>query len=189
MAFIIHLFVATLCLIHLSVGEPECRTLNSVKHSEEDLETNVQVGGHIWQHIGGLTKKPKGAKDKDTQAGKSMFKSEQAFQAAWAKMEKLKTGTFATCPSTGGGSEGKYRRDTVPAKDIGVNEVYLCTAIDKITKLCTTHKTESMEGRDVVFDYMWKSNAWIIRTAWPKLFNVEDEDYVPEKFMDNKSEL
>ena len=69
MAVIIH-FAAALCLIHLSTGQ-ECRNVASVINSAKDLQTNVNAGGHIWQHIDKLGTKPIGAATNDTQNGKN----------------------------------------------------------------------------------------------------------------------
>ena len=171
MAFIVHLLVATLCLIHLSAGE-ECRNAATVIESGKDLETNVKAGGHVWQHIGGLTKKPKDAESKDTQSGKSMFLNEQAFHQALANLRNLKAGNFASCPSTGKGKEGQYRRDERLASDIGVDKVLQCLEINA-DKLCTKTKEIDMKGKNIVFDYQWKHGKWVIRTAWPRLFGLK----------------
>ena len=169
MAFIVYLLTA-LWLAQLCTGDTECRAVNGVIDSAKDLATNVKDGGHIWQHIYGIGQKPVGFDAKDTQSGKSLFKNEQAFDTTWANMLKL-GGNFVTCPDKGGKGNDRFKRDTILAKDLGVAEVFLCTAIDA-NKLCTTTQTKSMVGKNIVFDYMWKGGKWILRTAWPDLFGI-----------------
>ena len=45
----------------------QCNRTPSVRYSVNDLNANTREGGHVWQHIAGLTSKPKGATPKDTQ--------------------------------------------------------------------------------------------------------------------------
>ena len=53
-----------------AVTAVECRRVPSVHNSIRDVNTNTQLGGHVWQHIYGFTARPHGAHHGDRQAGK-----------------------------------------------------------------------------------------------------------------------
>ena len=163
MAFIIH-FVSALCLLHLSTGQnPECRTLLSVIDSTSGPSHNVAVGGHIWQHIFGLSAKPAGADVNDTQNGKTLFKSGPEFKNAYAAFRGL-GGTYQQCPGGGGG----IRADHVHANTIGINQAGLCNGVDP-QKLCNFVAPYTMTvNHYVTFCYKYVNWQWIMRTAYPR---------------------
>ena len=165
MAFTIHL-LATLCLIQLSTAQ-ECRNVASVINSARDPQTNVNAGGHIWQHINGLSAKPVGAASSDTQLGKTLFNSETDFTNAYTAARGLTTGTFMTCPTSGASGT---RADAILASSIGVSTARLCTSVND-QRLCNASTSYSTMGRNVIFCYKYVSSQWIMRTAYPK-FNA-----------------
>jgi hypothetical protein len=61
----------------------ECRRIPSVRYSINDLNYNTYVGGHVWQHIAGLTARPQYAYYHNTQRYKSLFNSWRDFKRAW----------------------------------------------------------------------------------------------------------
>ena len=168
MAFIIPLLTATLCLIHLSAAE-DCRLTASVLNSAKDLQTNVDLGGHLWQHIAGVKARPKGADASDTQNGKFMFPSESAFDQVLANLGKLTSGSFQSCPSDHKKSLGKMKTDKVLASDLGVQTVVQCSKIDA-NKVCTETKDVDMTGKYIEFYYLWKNSNWVLRTAFPRYY-------------------
>ena len=171
MALIIHLLAATLCLIHLSTGD-ECRLTKSVYESVASLQYNVYRGGHVWKHIPFLKEKPKGAKETENQNGESMFESEAAFYTAFGNLMISDVYNFAQCPNNGG--DKTSRRDVVRGPDIGVDKVYHCRGInDKglCSNLVDADNLWNRLGKLIVFDYNWIRGRWVLRTAWPNLFN------------------
>ena len=170
MALIIRLLAATLCIIHLSVAE-ECRKTASVLFSAKDLDTNVNEGGHLWQHIAGLKETPKSADKKATQSGKLMFPSKAEFDEVLKRLGKLEGVNFASCPSNHKKKDGKKRMDKVLASKLGVKTVVQCIKVDKITKVCTNTKDVDMTGKYIEFYYLWKKRKWVLLTAFPRIFS------------------
>ena len=136
----------------------QCNRTPSVRYSINDLNANTREGGHVWQHIAGLTSKPKGATPKDTQDKKSLFNSWSAFKKAWystfrnrqnTQMCESQSGTIADCfdtrPIMGGGKT--------------------CTQVDK-NKLCI--KSKPLNIRSYIFVYKKIKGEWIMRTAYPR---------------------
>ena len=172
MAFIFPLLTATLCLIHLSAAE-DCRLTASVIDSAADLKTNVEKGGHLWQHIAGVKKRPTGAHKDDTQKGKFMFPSKAAFDEVLENLGKLEGDNFQSCPSNHKKSLGKMKKDVVLAKDLGVKKVVQCTEIDA-NKVCKDTKSVDMTGKYIEFYYLWKNSKWVLRTAFPRYYGRQN---------------
>ena len=164
MAFIIH-FVTALCLIHLGTGQnPECRTLQSVIDSTNGPAHNVAVGGHIWQHIHGLTAKPAGADPADTQYEKTLFRDGTTFINAYTTFQGL-GGQHKECPAGG----GNVRADHVHAHTIGIYLAGSCNGVNA-QNLCNSVNPYPMTARHyVTFCYKYVNGQWIMRTAFPRL--------------------
>ena len=171
MAFIVPLLTATLCLIHLSAAE-DCRLTTSVLNSAADLQTNADLGGHLWQHIAGLKAKPTGAKKADTQNGKFMFPSKAVFDQVLKNLGQLNSNSynFKSCPSNYKKSLGKIKSDEVLASDLGVQTVVQCDEINT-DNVCIETVDKDMTGKTIEFYYLWKNNQWVLRTAFPRYYN------------------
>ena len=136
----------------------------SVINSAADSQTNVNAGGHIWQHIDGLAAKPVGAASGDTQLRKTLFNSQADFTNAYTAARRLTNGTFVTCPAAGASGT---RADSILASSIGVSTARLCTSVNG-QSLCSASTGYSMMERNVIFCYRYVSSQWIMRTAYPK---------------------
>ena len=147
----------------------DCRVTTSVLNSAADLQTNVELGGHLWQHIAGVKTRPTGADAGDTQNGKFMFPNKAAFDQIMANLGKLNGGNFQSCPSDHKKSDGKIRADKVAASDLGVKTALQCSKIDT-NKVCTETKNVDMTGKTIEFYYLWKNNQWVLRTAFPRYY-------------------
>ena len=166
MAFIVH-FVAALCLIHLSNGQ-ECRHLRSVYDSTAGVLQNVIDGGHLWQHINGLPKKPDGAEPGDTQYHKTLFEPGYYFNNAFTAFRGL-PGVYSTCPNGGGAN----RVDHVHAYSIGVTQGHAryCTAVNNQDICTNSHAYGVTNNHYVTFCYRYYNNKWIMRTAYPRYYD------------------
>ena len=158
-----------LLLVAVCVSANECRKSKTVVSSAESVTANTAAGGHIWQHVRGLTSRPKGAARKETQEGKTLFASENDYKTAWNNFEK---GTFSYLknPRQCKGSPKGQMVDCVLAKDVGVKTAYKCTAVDKNTKLCTSEQHTSVDF--VEFWYAQKGGKWVLNTVYPSGSNT-----------------
>ena len=116
-----------------------------------------------WQHISGLTSRPKGAEKKETQLGKTLFVSEDAYKNAW---NEFRQGQFHNLKECKGKQKGQTV-DCVLASDVGVDQAYRCTVVDKNTKLCDTEN--SLDPDYVEFWYAQKGGKWVLNTAYPSV--------------------
>ena len=185
MALTAHL-LATLSLIYLSTGQ-ECRNLQSVINSARDVQTNVDVGGHLWTQIPSIVSRPQGYNINHTQLHQTLFYTEEEFAAAYAKARALTTGSFAICPDGG----GRDRIDQILASAINVTRAAYCLDVN-IINLCASSLGYSVMGIYVTFKYVYCGDQWILRTAYPNLnegvSNFTEDAYVcPENIKDNKS--
>ena len=161
MAFIIH-FAAALCLIHLSTGQ-ECRTLQSVIDSTATPQTNVNQGGHVWQHVYGLAGKPAGTVAGETQYHKTLFRYGVTFRDAYTAFRGL-GGVYSTCPAGGGAN----RVDHVLANSIGIYQAGYCNGVNA-QDLCNNAAPYAMTNTHyVTFCYRYSNGQWIMRTAYPR---------------------
>ena len=181
--------LATLCLIHLSTAQ-ECRNLLSVINSARDVQTNVNVGGHLWTQIPTLLSRPRGYNKNHTQLYQTLFADEDEFAAAYAKAQALTTGSFAICPDGG----GRDRRDEILASAINITRASYCTDVIP-QKLYASGLSYSMMGRYVTFKFVYCGDQWILRTAYPNHYegvtNFTEDVYIcPENIFtteDNRS--
>ena len=131
-----------------------CKNLNTVRRSTQSAQMNVNLGGHIWQHVYGLgTNAPTRTASGDTQLNKTLFKNGADFLSAWRAL----TGS-AGC------SRGNRDLDCVSASTLGISLAYRCIAVDS-RNLCTRKST--FTPTFVEFHYYRNSNGWILRTAFP----------------------
>lgn len=161
----------------------QCRNTYSVIQSAKDPQRNVRDGGHIWQHIYGITK-PTGASSLDTQLHKTLFYDLREYDDAWYYFRGL-PGTFKNCPSTGGSN----RADIVDSRSIGITDARYCNAVDSY-KMCTSAPWYTMGSRKVVFCYKYISSTknWILRTAYPKRYlrnRFNDIDKFADEYCDD----
>ena len=165
-AFLFIFFSVLLMVVFVSGNE--CRTSKTVTESAKSVADNTAAGGHIWQHIRGLTSRPKGAQKSETQDGKTLFASENDYKSAW---ERFKSGEFKyLTPYQCKGKPKGQAVDCVLAKDIGVKTAYKCSAVDKNTKLCTDDSKTDVEF--VEFWYAQKNGKWVLNTAYPSGSNT-----------------
>ena len=165
--FLVAVSLAVL-LMAVCVSGNDCRTSKTVVASAKSVAANSADGGHIWQHVRGLTSRPSGAQKSETQEGKTLFASESDYQNAWSKFQ---TGTFSylTAKQCKVKPQGQMA-DCVLASDVGVKTAYSCSAVDKNTKLCTTEETTSVTY--VEFWYAQKGGKWVLNTAYPSGSNT-----------------
>lgn len=152
-------------LVALSVSGKECRNLKTVAASAKSVTANTAEGGHIWQHVHGLTSRPKGAQKSETQQDKTLFASENDFKKAWNKFQTKKSFGIGYQPQQCKGSTKGQHADCVRATDVNVNQAYRCTVTDKTTKLCT--KYDKTKAKYVEFWYAKKGGKWVLNTAYP----------------------
>ena len=154
-------FLVNLLVVAFVSGK-ECRTSETVAKSAQSVYDNSAAGGHIWQHIRGLTSRPKGAEKSETQDGKTLFTSERDYQRAW---QRFQSGNFDYLKPYQCNVKPKGQAvDCVLAADIGVNAAYECIAVDK-NKVCTTDK--ETEVKYVEFWYAQQNGKWVLNTAYP----------------------
>ena len=154
----------------VSTSGTECRKSKTVVPSAQSVHDNTAAGGHIWQHVLGLTSRPKKAPKTETQDEKSLFASEDDFKNAWKKFQTkdFKNLKLQQCK----GGKKSTISDCVQASSIGVTQAYRCTAIDKDTKLCTKHKKE--KASFVEFWYKQHKGKWILNTAYPSVYSTNN---------------
>ena len=156
--------LATLYLFQLSTAQdPDCRNVSTVINSAADPQTNVNAGGHIWQHINGLSAKPTRAASGATQNDKSLFNSENDFTNAYSAARGLTMGSFVKCPASG--AQGT-KADSILASSIGVITARRCTSVTS-GGLCSASTSHNMMGRNVIFCYKYVNSQWIMNTAYP----------------------
>ena len=143
-----------------AVAAVECRKVLSVHYSIKDVNTNTRLGGHVWQHIFGLTARPQGAYYGDTQLGKSLFNFWNDFKQAWY--------TYATNQANQNTQicANQYN----PIADC-VNTPYpiirggkTCTQVNA-NNLCIGYRPLTV--RSYKFVYRKINRVWIMRTAYP----------------------
>ena len=142
----------------------ECRNTSSVTSSAQSVQTNTNMKGHIWQHIGGLTQKPSGAVSGASQKSKTLFVTLDDFQNAWKTW--MNKQSPSPTPKKCGGKSGSVT-DCVSGSSVGVTSAYKCNNADP-NGLCndTTKIVTSYVG-------FWYANSgttgnkWIMNTAYP----------------------
>ena len=161
-------FLVLLCMSLSVVQGNECRKSKTVVGSAQSVAANSQEGGHIWQHIYGLTERPKGAENKETQEGKTLFVSESAFKTAWSKFQK---NSFPYLQPQQCKVKAKGQQvDCVLARDLGVQTAYICKEVNKNSKICTK-KVDCKQVKYVMFWYAQKNGKWVLNTAYPSESN------------------
>ena len=159
-------FLVNLLMVAFVSGK-ECRASKTVKESAKSVDNNSAAGGHIWQHICGLKSRPKGAKNSETQEGRTLFASEHDYQKAW---QRFQSGSFDYLTPYQCYVKPKGQAvDCVLAADIGVKTAYKCTAVDK-NKICTMDKP--IEVTYVEFWYAQKKGKWVLNTVYPSGSNT-----------------
>ena len=159
------ILVCCMGMLRVTSGK-ECRTSSTVQASAKSVAENSKDGGHIWQHVRGLSSRPKGAQKSETQLQKTLFASETDYKNAWAAFLSLDLRNPQECK----GKQHGQTVDCVLAKDIGVRTAYKCTAVEKNTNLCTTENTTSPVY--VEFWYAQKGGKWVLNTAYPSGANT-----------------
>ena len=149
-------------MLTLVLGK-ECRESPSVVKSANSVATNSEEGGHIWQHIKGLSSRPKGAENSETQMDKTLFGSEDAYKEAWKNFQNGKFNKVKECM----GKPKGQMVDCVHASDVGVKKAYICEEVDKNTKICK--KEVAIEPMYVEFWYAQKGGKWVLNTAYPSV--------------------
>ena len=136
----------------------ECRRIPSVRYSINDLNYNTYVGGHVWQHIAGLTARPPYAYFRDTQIRKSLFNSWRDFKRAWystfrtnynTQICENQPGTIADCFNT-------------PFPIVSGGKT--CTRVNW-NNLCIAFRPLTIQS--YIFVYRKVNGQWIMRTAYP----------------------
>lgn len=168
LSFIVFLITGYLMTANMA---QECRTLASVDNSATTLQTNVNVGGHVWQHVYNITK-PTNSSPTDTQNGKTLFIDFNSFRNAWTSFKSLTTGNWKICPQTGGTVP---IADAVASANVGVYTAYKCNGVNT-NNLCNNTILYNMGSFKVVFCYKYYRAQWIMRTAYPKNRPFNDED-------------
>ena len=128
-----------------------CNRLYSVEDSTLTWKTNVNYGGHVWEHIYGLQQAPSGARG--SQYGGSMFKSPADFKYAWTHLK-----------GEGQCNYGNRDTDCVDAKTLGIYSAYQCTRANS-NGIC--NRVTEFTPSKVVFWYYKYEDGWILKTAYP----------------------
>ena len=143
-----------------------CRTLQSVVNSIGDLQVNVNVGGHVWQHIGDLQQPPAGAVPGDTQLHKTLFDDIADFYKAWNNLYYY---YYAPCDKN---SATNVDEDCIYATTLGISSAIECTAVNA-NDICT-QGTYFVPYTVKFFYYRYNSNSnWILRTAYPSVHKCD----------------
>lgn len=153
-------FVMTLCAGGLLsvAGLPAaqaatCRDINTVQQSAV-AENNTNMGGHLTQHIDGMTPPPN-----TSQLGKTLFDAKGKYDAVWRQYRYVQNPV-----NCGGGGQAQQ---SVSLKDLGIS--YLgadsCTAVNGNGE-CT--KTAPYMAKSVFFGFILKNGKWILNTAFPE---------------------
>ena len=155
-------------ILNIAAGN-ECRTSKTVASSAQSVAKNSQQGGHIWQHIRGLTATPEGAQKDETQLGKTLFASESDFTKAWTTFQGTKF-TYLT-PRQCKVKQLGQSVDCVLASDLNVKVAYTCSAINKSTKICANYNATQVP-KYIEFWYARKNGKWVLNTAYPSDANT-----------------
>ena len=142
-----------------------CRKVPDVIRSTENLQTNSGSGGHVWEHVYGLSQVPRAAKSSESQKGKTMFVNEGDFKMAWDIYQKLNETYLAKSAVSECNVKAEGQNDCVRAKDVQISEAYKCISADEVTKLCDN--LEVIEPLYVVFYYHKSQNTggrWVLNT-------------------------
>ena len=140
----------------------DCRATRNVLLSTESLQRNALLGGHVWNHVWGLTKRLTMDMRHQQAVGKTMFASSGDFTKAWTSFVKYQPTTkFSQC-----GAAKRPKKDCIPASALGITKAYQCTSIDAATGLCDAYVTIG-QGLKVGFWYAHSNDKWILNTAYP----------------------
>jgi len=137
-----------------SASAAACRDLDSVKQSA-DPSRNTSMGGHLTQHILGMSPPP-GA----SQIGKTMFSDRGKFELAW----KIYMNSVTNPRQCSG-------RGILQTFDLGGDvkiDAFSCTKVGGDGK-CTEWSSFYATQVSVAFDFV--NGAWILNTAFPLPMN------------------
>ncbi len=128
-----------------------CREIESIKRST-NVDINTKVGGHLTQHIDGLT-----PPTKLTQEGKTLFESKGKFEAAWRRYQFISNP--ANCTSG-------VVQQVVTVEKLKLQHLGAVKCIDANTNGRCTRK-EHYVAEKVAFAFRQIEGEWILVTAYP----------------------
>ena len=134
---------------------PECRTIQSVLNSADPAQ-NAGMGGHLTQHILGLTP-PAGL----TQQGKTLFDSQRDYLIVWNRYTRLLNAT-RNC----GGANPRDSRTLLQLGWPGFMAVWSCDTVDAQGRAVDVR---GYIARTIVFAFQHHHpHGWILATCYPE---------------------
>ncbi len=118
-----------------------------------DPDRNTADGGHVTQHIYGMTP-PKGK----SQEGKTLFRCRKDFENIWRQYMYYADGVSCS---------GKQAQEVVSCSKlkVGLMEALSCTAVDD-QGCCTKYTLYVAEA--FFFSFILKDRTWILNTCFPQ---------------------
>lgn len=129
-----------------------CREIESVKRSA-NVDRNTSDGGHLTQHIDGLT-----PPDGKTQKGKTLFESKGKFEAAWRRYQFISDPK----PCTSGDALHEVPVEKLKLQYLGAVK---CIDDNNINGRCI--KKDYYVAKKVAFGFRQIEGEWILVTAYP----------------------
>jgi hypothetical protein len=126
---------------------------NATIRDSADPDKNTAKGGHVTQHIYGMT--PPNGK---SQKGKTLFKSRKDFEAIWRQYLYYADGVSCS---------GNQAQEVVSSSKlkVGLMEARSCTAVDDQGR-CTQYTLYVAEA--FFFGFVLVDSKWILNTCFPQ---------------------
>ncbi len=142
---------SALLLLASSANAAACRDITSVQQSA-DATRNTSMGGHVTQHIYGMTP-PSGSSQKD----KTLFKSRGNYDAAWRQYGYIDNPVACS-------GNSKFQVVSLEKLHMGKIDAYSCKQADG-QGACT--RWDTYMAKEISYGFVLKDGKWILNTLYP----------------------
>ncbi|MBG7454632.1 hypothetical protein GHW04_10360 [Pseudomonas aeruginosa] len=142
---------SALLLLASSANAAACRAITSVQQSA-DATRNTSMGGHVTQHIYGMTP-PSGSSQKD----KTLFKSRGNYDAAWRQYGYIDNPVACS-------GNSKFQVVSLEKLHMGKIDAYSCKQADG-QGACT--RWDTYMAKEISYGFVLKDGKWILNTLYP----------------------
>ncbi len=142
---------SALLLLASSANAAACRDITSVQQSA-DATRNTSMGGHVTQHIYGMTP-PSGSSQKD----KTLFKSRGNYDAAWRQYGYIDNPVACS-------GNSKFQVVSLEKLHMGKIDAYSCKQADG-QGVCT--RWDTYMAKEISYGFVLKDGKWILNTLYP----------------------
>ncbi|MCQ9788227.1 hypothetical protein LM237_25535, partial [Pseudomonas aeruginosa] len=142
---------SALLLLASSANAAACRDITNVQQSA-DATRNTSMGGHVTQHIYGMTP-PSGSSQKD----KTLFKSRGNYDAAWRQYGYIDNPVACS-------GNSKFQVVSLEKLHMGKIDAYSCKQADG-QGACT--RWDTYMAKEISYGFVLKDGKWILNTLYP----------------------